>query len=87
MKNTLAYKKPTDDKLGNMIPTQISGSETKNIDRESIRVEISKEISIQVSKELGCIGGNCFIPLEDGTNDVICINCGRKAKRATAYLD
>lgn len=45
MKNILACKKPTDDKLGNMTPTQMSGSETKNIERESIRVEIQKEKS------------------------------------------
>lgn len=87
MKNTLACKKATDDKLWNMVSTQMSVPETKNIDRESIRVEISKEISIQVSKQLGCIGGHCFIPLEDGTNDVICFRCGIKAKRAQEYLD
>ena len=87
MKNIVACKKPTDDKLGNMAPTQMSAPEIKNIDRESIRLEISKEISIQVSKQLGCIGGHCFIPLEDGTNDVICFRCGIKAKRAQTYLD
>lgn len=50
--------------------------------------EISKEISKQVASQLKCVNGNhCFVPLKDGTNDVICTRCGIKAMRAVAYLD
>ena len=57
-----------------------------NIDSYILQKYICKQIDENI-KNLKCgPGKHCFIPVNDGSLDVICVRCGVKAMRATIKI-